>query len=132
MFNFSFGEMAVVAVLALILIGPKQLPEIARTVGRFLNDLKRTGEDVAGHFFEARDQVGREIIKTREALQSTKDEMMKISKEINAVPAAHQTLQNPSAPAEAAKVSEGWKKLQVKSEIYHSIEISKKGPADGQ
>lgn len=42
MFNIGFTEMLVLAALALILIGPKQLPEVARTLGRLLNDLKRS------------------------------------------------------------------------------------------
>ncbi len=42
MFNIGFTEMLVIAALALIFIGPKQLPEIARTLGRLLNDLKRS------------------------------------------------------------------------------------------
>ncbi len=42
MFNLGISEMAAIAILALLLIGPKQLPEVARMVGRFLNDLKRS------------------------------------------------------------------------------------------
>jgi sec-independent protein translocase protein TatB len=41
---FGFGSMShllVVLVLALILIGPKQLPEVARTLGRLFNELRR-------------------------------------------------------------------------------------------
>ncbi len=42
MFGFgSFSHLLVVLVLALILIGPKQLPEVARTLGRLLNELRR-------------------------------------------------------------------------------------------
>lgn len=41
MFNLGMTEMIFIAILALILIGPKQLPEVARTLGRFLNDLRR-------------------------------------------------------------------------------------------
>lgn len=42
MFNIGFSEMLVIAGLALILIGPKQLPEVARNIGRLLNELKRS------------------------------------------------------------------------------------------
>lgn len=42
MLGFSFGEILFLAVLALIVIGPKQLPEVARNIARFLNELKRT------------------------------------------------------------------------------------------
>lgn len=42
MFGLGMGEILVLAVLGLILIGPEQLPELARTIGRFINDLKRS------------------------------------------------------------------------------------------
>lgn len=44
MFGLGMGEILVLAVLGLILIGPDQLPELARTIGRFINDLKRSTE----------------------------------------------------------------------------------------
>lgn len=46
MFNLGISEMAVIALLALLLIGPKQLPEVARTLGKFLNDLKRSTNSI--------------------------------------------------------------------------------------
>ncbi len=42
MFGLSIFEIIFLAGLALIVIGPKELPTVARTLGRFLNDLKRT------------------------------------------------------------------------------------------
>ncbi|WP_374076448.1 twin-arginine translocase TatA/TatE family subunit [Bdellovibrio bacteriovorus] len=36
------SEIIFLGVLALIIIGPKELPELARTLGRFLNELKRS------------------------------------------------------------------------------------------
>ena len=42
MFGLGMGEILVLAILGLILIGPDQLPELARTIGRFINDLKRS------------------------------------------------------------------------------------------
>lgn len=42
MFGLGFSEIVVLAVLGLILLGPEQLPDMARALGRFINDLKRT------------------------------------------------------------------------------------------
>jgi sec-independent protein translocase protein TatB len=50
MFNLGFSEMVIIGILALILIGPKQLPEMARTVGRFLNDIKRSTDSLKDEF----------------------------------------------------------------------------------
>lgn len=47
MFGLGMSELLVLGILALILIGPKQLPEVARTLGRFINDLKRSAEGVS-------------------------------------------------------------------------------------
>jgi sec-independent protein translocase protein TatB len=44
MFGLSFGELLFIGALALIVVGPKQLPELARNLGRFMNDLKRATE----------------------------------------------------------------------------------------
>ena len=44
--NFGFsGEMIFLFFLALILFGPKKLPEIARTVARFMNEFRRSSNE---------------------------------------------------------------------------------------
>jgi len=45
MFNLGFTELLLLGAIALIFIGPKQLPDVARTLGRFLNELKRASSD---------------------------------------------------------------------------------------
>ncbi len=50
MFNMGFSEMLLLAAIALIFIGPKQLPEMARVLGKFINDLKRTTNEVQSAF----------------------------------------------------------------------------------
>ena len=46
MFNLGFSEVILIAIIALVFIGPKQLPELARTLGRALNELKRATGDI--------------------------------------------------------------------------------------
>lgn len=46
-FNLGLSEIILISVIALIFIGPKQLPEIARALGRALNELKRASEDLS-------------------------------------------------------------------------------------
>lgn len=42
------GEVLILGVMALIVIGPKQLPELARTVGRIMSEMRRATD----HFTE--------------------------------------------------------------------------------
>lgn len=50
MLGFSLPEILFLAVLALVVIGPKQLPEVARTLGRFLNELRRASSSLTDEF----------------------------------------------------------------------------------
>jgi sec-independent protein translocase protein TatB len=43
--RMSFGETIFLFVLALVVFGPKKLPEIARQVGRYLNEFKRASNE---------------------------------------------------------------------------------------
>ena len=43
--NLGFSEMAFIFFLALIIFGPKKLPEIGRQIGRALNEFKRASNE---------------------------------------------------------------------------------------
>ena len=46
MFDIGFSEMIVIALVALIVIGPERLPRVARTAGHLLGRLQRYVSDV--------------------------------------------------------------------------------------
>ncbi len=50
MFGLGFSEILVIAVIAIVFIGPDQLPDLARTIGRFINDLKRSTDSLKDDF----------------------------------------------------------------------------------
>ncbi len=41
MFDFSFGELVFLTVIALIVVGPEKLPEVVRTAGKWYGRLRR-------------------------------------------------------------------------------------------
>ncbi|GAA5179244.1 hypothetical protein GCM10025771_20820 [Niveibacterium umoris] len=54
MFDINFGELAVIGVVALVVIGPERLPRVARTAGHLLGRLQR-------HVAEVKADISREI-----------------------------------------------------------------------
>lgn len=68
MFDIGFGEMLLLAAIALIAIGPKQLPEVARVVGRLLNEFKRATGDFTRTIVEARDSTHEMLSETQRSI----------------------------------------------------------------
>jgi Tat protein translocase TatB subunit len=48
MFSMGPWELAIILVVALVIVGPEKLPELARMVGRAMRDLKKYASDVRG------------------------------------------------------------------------------------
>jgi len=46
MLNIGTGEMVLICVVALLILGPKRLPEMARSIGRFFRTLQRQTDSV--------------------------------------------------------------------------------------
>lgn len=46
MFGLGFGEILLILAIALIVIGPKKLPDVARAIGRGLAEFRRHADDV--------------------------------------------------------------------------------------
>ena len=65
MFNIGFSEFLTIGVIALLVIGPKQLPEMARVVGRLINEFKRATQDITGGFMEVSHEVKDSFDETR-------------------------------------------------------------------
>ena len=46
MFGLGFTEVIVILVVALIVLGPDKLPDVARSIGKVMGDLRRTLDEV--------------------------------------------------------------------------------------
>ena len=71
MFNIGMSEFIVIGALALIFIGPKQLPEVARMVGRLLNELKRAGDEVFGSIRDAQNDTRKFTERLQKEIEET-------------------------------------------------------------
>jgi sec-independent protein translocase protein TatB len=53
MFDISWGELVLIGMVALIVIGPKELPTVLRTVGQWMTKVRRMAAEFQGQFQEA-------------------------------------------------------------------------------
>ncbi len=53
MFDLGWGELVVIGIVALIAIGPKELPTVLRTLGQYMAKVKRMASEFQGQFQEA-------------------------------------------------------------------------------
>jgi sec-independent protein translocase protein TatB len=53
MFDLGWGKIVIIAVIALVVIGPKELPAVLRTVGQWMGKIRRMAAEFQGQFQEA-------------------------------------------------------------------------------
>jgi Tat protein translocase TatB subunit len=76
MFGIGMPELLVIAALALILIGPKKLPEIAKSLGKTLGELRKATDDVKESIFEEIRPIKDEMPNKWELEQALKKKFM--------------------------------------------------------
>ena len=87
MFDIGFSELLVIAVVALLVIGPERLPKVARTAGIMFGRLQRYVNDVKADI--QREMELDELRKLRsqfeDAARSVQDSVQEVDKEVRAV-----------------------------------------------
>jgi len=73
MFDLGFSELMVIALVALVIIGPERLPKVARTVGHLAGRLQRYVADVKADI--NREVELDELRKMRDSMQSAAHEV---------------------------------------------------------
>lgn len=63
MFDFDAGKLIVIGIVALIVIGPKELPRVLRQVGQAVGKMRRMASDFQGQFMDAMREADLEDIR---------------------------------------------------------------------
>ena len=71
MFDIGWSEILVIAVVAVVAVGPKELPRMLRTFGKTMGQVRRTANDFKRQFDEALREAEREadLADTRDQLK---------------------------------------------------------------
>ena len=63
MFDFDIGKLMVVAIVALAVIPPKDLPRVMRTVGQAIGKMRRMAAEFQGQFMDAMREADLESVR---------------------------------------------------------------------
>jgi sec-independent protein translocase protein TatB len=85
MFDIGWTELLVIGVVALIAIGPKELPGVLRTVGQMMGKVRRMASEFQGQFQEAMREAEMEDLKKQiDSMTEGLDPIDSLSKEVDA------------------------------------------------
>ena len=116
MFDIGWTELLVIAVVAIVVIGPKDLPRAMRTVGQWTGKMKRMAREFQGQFNEALREAELEDVRKdieeigkidplgdmRKEMSKAGDEIKK-SMDVTAAPATGAPAADMQTPAAEAK-----------------------------
>jgi sec-independent protein translocase protein TatB len=118
MFDLGWGKIIIIAVIALVVIGPKELPAVLRTVGQWMGKIRRMAAEFQGQFQEAMREaemadLKKSIDSITEATRGIGDPLGTVTKNIEsafadkpATPATSSAAATPSQSETAASVPE--------------------------
>jgi sec-independent protein translocase protein TatB len=107
MFDIGWTELMVIAVVAIVVIGPKDLPRAMRLVGQWTGKMKRMARDFQGQFNEALKEAELDGVKkdVEEISKGMRADLNKVDagvrSDLNKIQAAA-TPASPSTPPAAA------------------------------
>jgi len=76
MFDIGWSELVVIGVVALLVVGPKELPALLRTIGRYVGMIRRQANEFRAQFDEAMretelEQLRKEVASLKSEAEST-------------------------------------------------------------
>jgi sec-independent protein translocase protein TatB len=99
MFEFDWGKLVVIGIVALIVIGPKELPAVLRTVGQWVTKIRRMASEFQGQFQDAMREA--EMADLKKQVESVGE----LSNDFSATPSTTPTEPEPETATESTEPS---------------------------
>ena len=108
MFEIDWGKLVIIGIVALIAIGPKELPTVLRTLGQWMGKIKRMANEFQGQFQEAlREAEMTDLKKQAEDLNSSVKDFTNFDPMADAQTAVDRAAEGAGQPASAFNRSAG-------------------------
>lgn len=128
MFDIGWSELLVIAVVAIVVVGPKDLPPLLRTFGRYAGKARRMAADFQYQFEQAIKES--ELDEVRKAMESVRD--VKPPLDLKASidqPLMLSNAAKPRSDAEPPPTSEAAPKLKSNPKATRAASKAKSSPA---
>lgn len=106
--DISGGEFLVILLGIFLVFGPKKMPEVARKIGRVINELKKATSDITKEFSDETGVIARELSAARETVRHEADTIRKNLPDMDSILPKEISLSPDKKPSET--------KLEIKSE----------------
>jgi Tat protein translocase TatB subunit len=78
-FNIGTPELILIFIIALIVVGPRRLPEIARQLGKIVNDLRRMSQEFTTEMMRELEPPAKELTEMTRELNILAEETKEIA-----------------------------------------------------
>lgn len=83
-FNIGTAELLLIFLIALIVVGPRRLPEIARNLGKIMNDLRKMSQEFTTQMTQELNAPAKELGEIRQELEAPVEELREMMREMSA------------------------------------------------
>jgi sec-independent protein translocase protein TatB len=98
MFDVSFAELLLIAIVGLLVIGPERLPEALRTLGLWIGRMRRSFTNVKA---EIEKEIGMDEVRRQLHNEAVMEEMKRIEQDVR------RSINEGAGPSDAAPPSDG-------------------------
>jgi len=83
-FNIGTAELLLIFIIALIVVGPRRLPEIARQLAKIINDLRRMSQEFTAEMARELNTPAKELTEMAQELKAPAKELDGMAQEMKA------------------------------------------------
>jgi sec-independent protein translocase protein TatB len=85
-FNIGTAELLLIFIIALIVVGPRRLPEIGRSIGKIMTDLRKMSQEFTTQMTQELEALPKELEALPKELEALSKELDVLPKELEALP----------------------------------------------
>jgi sec-independent protein translocase protein TatB len=83
-FNIGTAELILIFIIALIVVGPRRLPEIGREIGKILSDIRKMSQEFTTDLTRELEAPARELGEITQELEAPGKELREMTREMSA------------------------------------------------